>query len=880
MGDHPVDRELQFHVDQQIDAYMASGLSRQEAARRVRLEFGGVPQVKESCDDVRRWRAIEHLSKDLRFAWRLALKTPGLTLTIVLVLALAIGANSTIFAVVNGVLLKPLPYREPGRLVMVWNTVAKDQRAHNTISPADYRDFAAATGTLETLQAYFSFLSDLEVVIDDRTEMAHTYTVTPGVFDLLGRGPLLGRTFARGEYEPGVVLSHEYWQRRFGADSRAIGRTLQVAGQPFTIVGVMPAGFVFPYPGMLGPSGFTRVTAADMWVPMVFDGPLAVAERTVDSNGQPVRGVRWLGAIGRMKPRVTPEQVRADLAAVATRLADTYPNTNKGWGVTVLPAREQTVGAIRPALLLLFAGVGLVLLMAAVNVANLMLARSLARQSELATRVALGASRGRLVQQSIVESLLLAGAGGVLGFAFTRWGIQLLMAIAPPDLPRLAEVAPDWRVAAATAALSVGAGVLVGVLPAFNAAQVQPQAVLQEHGRGTSGSRAQHRYRAAMIVIELAFAVVLTIGTGLLLRSFAAIVNIDPGFEPAHLLTWQMNIPERLQTPDERRAFYQEFFNRMNRLPGVVSVGGTTRLPLGSTSVTTTVDIQGRPRPVSDLPEVEFRRSLHDFFATMHMPIVRGRGFSRDDGPNAPPVVVINETMAKRLFPDDDPIGQHLRTSGANSPWMDIVGIVGDIRHSGLDQPPAPEMYISYLQNPPVAPFIVIRTTGDPGALAAQVRAEARAFDKELPLYDMRTMDDVRSASVADRRFVTLLVGLFGALALVLAAVGIDGVMAVAVNERTEEMGVRLALGANPRQLVRIVVVQSGRLAALGIVLGLALTWLLVPLIRTQLFGVTATDPATLATVPLVLLAIAVSAAAVPAMRAAHVNPAQVLRKA
>jgi putative ABC transport system permease protein len=531
--------------------------------------------------------------------------------------------------------------------------------------------------------------------------------------------------------------------------------------------------------------------------------------------------------------------------------------------------------------MVLLAGVGLVLLMAAVNVANLLFARSLARQQEQATRVALGAGRWRLVRQSMVESLLLAVTGGVLGLLLMRWGVQLLVRLSPPHLPRLTEVGPDWRVAGATLGIAVVTGLVIGLLPAFHAAGAAPQSMLQEHSRGTTSSRSHRRYRAALIVAEVALAVVLTVGAALLVRSFVSLLNVNPGFEPQQLLTWQMNLPERLGTPEQRRAFYRDFFDRIQRLPGVMSVGGTTRLPLGSTSVSTTVDIQGKPRPPAERPEVEFRRNLHDYFEAMRIPIVRGRGFSTDDGPDAPPVVVINQTMARRLFAGEDPIGQHVRTGpSASAPWLEIVGIVGDVRHSGLEQTPAPEMYVHYLQNPPVVPFIVIRTNGDPAALADVVRAEARSIDKDLPLFDMRTMTDVRSASVAERRFIVWLVTAFGVLALVLAAVGIDGVMSVSVSERTQELGVRLALGAEPGQVLRMVVGQAARLALMGVVLGLALTWALMPLLRTQLFGVQPTDPLILTGVPAVLIAIALIAAIIPAQRAAHVDPVQALRKA
>jgi putative ABC transport system permease protein len=820
------------------------------------------------------------LRADVRHTLRLAVKAPLFTLLTVLALALGIGANSAIFAVINGVLLQPLPYADADRLVMVWSDARKEGRQQNPLSPANYRDFQQSNQTLDGLAAYFSFVTPLQIVGDEGvTEVAYGMNVAPGVFEVLGRRPALGRVFRTDDATTGVVLSHGHWQRRYGSDPTVVGKPIQVYGLPATILGVMPPDFVFPYAGMLGPSGFTRVQNVDMWVPLVFDGPLAAVQRTRDAQGQFPRNVHWLGAIGRMKADVGVEQVRADMSAIAAQLEQSYPATNQDWGATVVPAHEQTIGAIRPALLVLLGCVGLVLLMAAVNVANLVLARSLARQTEQATRVALGASSARMVQQSLTESLVLALTGGLLGLLLTRLGVQLLVALAPTNLPRLNEVSIDLRVVAVTFAISVLSGVIVGVLPALSAARTSPQGALREQGRGNTGNATRRRLRGALIVAEVALAVLVTASAGLLLRSFVSLLNVDPGFRPDRLLTWQMNIPQRLTTPDQRRAFYLDFFARLQALPGVTAIGGTTRLPLGSTSVTTTVDIEGRPRPPADLPEVEFRRNLHDYFEAMGIPVLRGRNFTASDLPTAPPVVVINETMAKRLFPGEDPVGQRMRTGpGPNSAWMEIVGVIGDVRHTGLEREPAPELYVHYLQNPPVNPFIVIRTTGDPAALAETVRAEARTIDKDLPVYDMRTMMDVRAASVAERRFILLLVGAFGVLALVLAAVGVYGVMSVVVTERTQEMGVRLALGARASQVVGLVLGQAARLALLGVVIGVAAAMVLAPLLASQLYGVQPIDPWTFAGVPLVLLALAAVAALVPALRAMRLDPVTALR--
>lgn len=858
---------------------IASGFAERGAAL-VRRVWWPSHQAHIYTPDGRHAMLWDAIVADVRQALRRAVKTPLVTTLTVAALALGIGANSAIFAVVDGVLLRPLPYRDPGRLIMLWSDARKEGRQQNPISPANYLDFKRSNQTLERLEAYFSFISRLPLVIDGPTEMAYGATITPGMFELLGREPMLGRSFREDDAGLNVVLSYRYWQRRYGSDPAAIGRSVQISGLPAaTIAGVMPPDFTFPYGGMLWSSGFARVNAVDLWVPMAFSGPGAVTQRTVDAKGQPPRGVHWLAAVGRMKPDVTIEQVQADLSAVARQLEQSYPDTNTDWGATVVSTTEQTVGGIRPALLVLLGCVGVVLLMAAVNVANLALARSLARNAEHATRVALGASRGRIAQQLVVESVALAMAGGALGLVLAQLGVHALVALAPPNLPRLGEIAIDARVLAATFGISLIAGVLVAVLPALSAAATNPQSALQEHGRGNTGGTSRARLRGALVMAEVALAVLVTAGTGLLLRSFVSVLAVDPGFRADHLLTWQTDLPTRLQTPDERRAFYVDMFDRLQSLPGVTAVGGTTRLPLGSTSVTTSVDIEGRPTPTADLPEVEFRRNLHDYFGAMGIPILRGRGFNPQDLPSTPPVAVINETMARRLFPGEDPIRQRVRLGpNPSSPWMEIVGVIGDVRHMALEREPPPELYVHYLQNPPLGPYIVIRTTGDPAALAEAVRAEARRIDKDLPIYEMRTMMDVRSASVAERRFVLLLVGAFGLLALVLAGVGVYGVMSVVVTERTQEMGIRMALGAPTSQLLGLIVGQAVRLAIAGVIVGVALAMALAPLLASQLYGVSPLDPITFAGIPLVLLALATVAALLPAARAMRLDPVTALR--
>ena len=818
------------------------------------------------------------LRSDLQHALRLAAKAPLVTTLTVVALALGIGATTAIFAVVNSVLMKPLPYANPDRLVVVWSNASQQGRPQNTISPANYRDFAAMNQTLQGLEAYFSFVTPFEMAVDGgNSEVTIGMTVTPGLFELLGRSPALGRGLRKDAPGFEIVISHGFWQRRFGASADVIGRTVQIGPTPATIVGVMPEDFTFPYGTMLGPSGFTRVTTIDMWAPMAFEGTLAAVNRMLTPQGQLVRGTHWLGAIGRMKPGVSIEQVQADLSTVAAQLEAAYPDTNKGWGATVVPVLDQTVGNIRAPLLVLLAGVAFVLLIATVNVANLVLARSIARQKELATRVALGAGRARLVQQALTEGILLATAGGVAGLLLARWGIAALVAIAPSDLPRLDEIAPDATVLGVALLVTLVTGIFVGLLPAFGASRVAPQAALQENSRGMVGSSFRHRTRAALVVAEVALAVTLTIGAGLLLRSFTSLLAVDAGFKPENLLTWQMNLPDRLRTPEQRDAFYVEFLARMRALPGVVSIGGTSRLPLGSTGLTTSLDVDGRPRPSAEWPEVHFRRSVGDYFQTMGIPIMRGRTFTEDDHRTAPPVAVINQVLAARMFPGEDPVGKRVRMS-ATQPWVTIIGVVGDVKHGALDEELQPELYMNHMQGSLVSPYIALRTTTEAAAMMEMVRAEALAIDRDLPVYRMQTMEAVRSESLAQRRFILLLVALFGVLALSLAAIGVYGVMSLLVSERTQEVGVRLALGAHPSQVLKMLVAQATRLAVIGVSAGVALSLAVMPLLRHQLYAVQPRDPLTLAGVPAVLIAVSLIAAVIPARRAMRVDPVKALR--
>lgn len=807
------------------------------------------------------------LIADVRHTLRMSARAPLHTALAVLALGLGIGANTAIFTVVNAVLLRSLPYRGAGDLVMIWNDDTNSKKPRTPLSPADFFDLQRESRAMMTLEGSFSFVTSNRLTVKGQAEMVYAEAVTPGLFVVLGREAAIGQTLSADDGGTRIVLSDGYWKRRFGGDPGVVGSAVDVDSRPYVVAGVMPPDFVFPYKGMLGPTGFATSPEVDLWMPLT-----TLAPQFRDRTGQLVRNVRFLSAIGRLAPGVTLSRADAEIAAIGRRLEVMYPDSNRGYKTRVASLHGEVVGGVRPALLLLTASVALILLIACVNVANLVLARSVARRREFATRAALGATRRRLAAQALTESTLLGVAGALVGIVSAWWGVQALVVLAPGNLPRLSEVRPDAAVLVVSIAAGLAAGVLVGAAPAIVAAGADLRGALQDGGRSASG--AAHRLGSSLVVAEIALALVLAVGAGLLLRSFAKLLDVDPGFRVDHLLTLEMNLPQRLTTPEARRTFFAVFFERVAAMPGVVSAGGTTRIPLGSTSVTTTVEVEGREVPAGERPSVEFRRALTDYFATMGIPVRRGRVFTGADGPTSPPVAVVNDALARAVFPGEDPVGRHVRLGPSPSgPWITIVGVVGDVRHRRLDENPEPELYISGAQNPPVAPFIAIRTSGGPAQLADALRAEAQRIDPSLTLYDLRTMSDIRSDSIAEQRFLLLLVGSFGLLALGLAAVGVYGVMALAVAQRTRELGIRMALGAAPPRLVVMILRDALNISMVGVALGTIAALALAPLVASQLYGVRPIDPLTFAATPVLLVGAAAVAALVPARRAMQIDP-------
>ena len=841
---------------------LASGLA-------IRLRHRpSVPALPE-----RKPMAFHTIASDVRLALRRFRRAPVFAAVTIVTLGLGIGANTAIFSVAYAVLLNPLPYQDPGRLVAVWSNNTHQHEPKNPVSPANWDAFRRDAPAFSGLEATYSFLVNVQLELAAGKEVVTSSAVTPGMFNLLGTPAMHGRGLRDGDDANTTVLSHGLWTRLFGADPNVVGRTVTVTGAtgPVLIVGVMPEHFVFPYKSMLGPSGFTRALSADLWQPLIPN-----TGRMVDAAGQPVRTIHMLAVIGRLKPGTTLAQADAELQAIAGRRAQEFSDTNAGWSVTALPLHEQVVGRVRPAVLLLMGGVGLLLLMTCLNIANVLLARATGSQRDVAVRTALGASRSRLVQQSLAESVTLAVLGGIAGTFVVYFGTRLIVSLAPSDLPRLAETTFGWPVVAFAIGISALTGLVVGLVPSIASVRTRMSGLGETHR--TTASSARQRVRATLVVSEIALATVLAVGAALLVRSFVEVLRVDPGFDAAHVLSFQQNVPGRIQTPGARVAFLDELSTKLGALPGVTHVGGTTRIPLGSTQVTTQLAVEGRDVPAAKLPEVDMRRAVGDYFNAMGIPVMKGRVFDEGDRAATSGLAVVNAALAAQIFAGEPAIGRRVRMGPSpTAMWLEIIGVVGDIRHSSLEEQPRPEIYISYLQGPPTSPFMTVRTSGDPAALIQAVRETAVGLGADPP-YNVSTLNTLRSESVAMRRFTVLLAGLFGVLALVLAAVGIYGVMALVVAERTDEVGVRMALGAMPSQILTMIVGQAGRLGAIGVAIGLAGGLALAQLARTLLFGVAPTDIVTFIAVPVLLLAVELAAALVPARRATKISPSQAMR--
>jgi predicted permease len=803
---------------------------------------------------------METLLQDLRYALRNLAKSPTFTAIALITLALGIGANTAIFSVVNAVLLRALPYAQPDRLVVI------GQNGFTSAPPANFFDWKRDNHAFENIGAAEAWTPNLTGI--DKPEQVIGLHVTSDVFPVLGVKPIMGRTFVpqedRGGNDREVVLSYGFWQRRFSGSRDAIGQTVSLNGANYTVVGVMPKGFRFaPF----------WVTKAEIWAPL----PLDATDRLRNS----------LRLFARLKPGVSLQQARAEMATITARLEAQFPGTNKN--VTVVPLKEQVVGDIRPALLVLLGAVGFVLLIACANVAHMLLARASARKREIAVRAALGASRARIMRQFLTESAVLALTGGALGVLIAIWGMRVLLASAPSEITHFGTIQIDSSVLMFAFIISVFTGVAFGLAPALQSSAMNLVETLKEGARGTSEGAHRGAVRRLLVASEFALAVVLLAGAGLMIRTFAALQAIDPGFNPHHLLTMVVSVAGAQDANNNRAAFYEQALDRIRALPGVTSVGAINHLPLAGDVWGIPFFIEGQPIPKrGEEPYGAYRVVLPGYFQTMNIPILQGRDFQRDDNHTAPKVAIVNQYLAQHYWPGEDAIGKRISIGlGGEPSWMTVVGVVTNIvRHDWTDKPGS-EYYLPLLQSPSYlrdqSPFsayltIVVRTAGDAAAQTSAVENAIRSLDKTVTLSEVETMEEVVADTNAQPRFYLSLLAAFAGVALVLAAVGIYGVMSHSVSRRTHEMAVRMALGARPAEVMRLVVGESMLLAAVGGAVGLAGALALTPLMKTLLYGVRSGDPATFATVALVLAAVGLLASYIPARRATKVDPMVALR--
>ena len=800
---------------------------------------------------------METLWQDIKFGARMLAKHPGFTAVAVLTLALGIGANTSVFSVVNGVLLRPLPYPEPDRMAMVWLDNRRQGVREDITSYPNYLDVRQRSQTFEHLAGFSQ--GSMNLTGQGEPERLVVASTTANFFQVTGVQPSLGRAYSEENEKPGedrfVLLSHGFWQRRFGGSRDALGQKVELNGQPHEIIGVMPPGFQFP-------------AGAEMW------SPLAPGDR--------LRAARfnfWLPVVGRMKRGVTPEEAQAEMNTIGAALESEYPDI-RGYGLNVVPLHEQVVGKIRTELLVLFSAVGFVLLIACANVANLLLARSAGRSRELAIRSALGAGRGRLLRQMLTESVLLSMAGGALGLLVAVWGRDAFLALLPGRLPRAEEIGLDGTVLLFTSLLAVLTGVVFGLLPAFEASRRGLAETLKEGARA-SASLHRTRFRSALVAGEVAVAVVLLAGAGLMLQSFFKLSQVDTGFRTRNTLTFNLFLPGHKYTAPQLAPFYEQLLERLRALPGVEAASATTGILLPELPNSAGFTIEGKPRPpVEQRVELPFDRVALGYFETLQVPLIRGRFFNEQDRGEVPQVAIINETMVRMFFPGEDPLGKRFKFGGEQSddPWKTIVGVVRDTRRTGLAREIRPESYFPIQQFPARGMTLVMRATGDPAQLAGAVRTAVRDADAELPVYNVRTLDEQVDAFVAQPRFTMILLGTFAGIALLLAALGIYGVLASAVAQRTQEIGVRMAFGAGPREIFRLVVGQGMAVVGIGLVAGLAGALALTRLLKTLLFGVAPHDPLTFVAAIALLAGAAFAACSVPARRATKVDPMAALR--
>ncbi len=811
------------------------------------------------------------LLHDLRYSARSLLKHPGFVITITSILALGIGANITIFSVVNAVLIRPLPYEAPNRIVMIWETNQSKAVTRSIVSPANFLDWREQNHVFEHLAAFrFWYYTVTGAGDPERYQGAR---VSAGFFPLLGVKPEFGRNFGPEEEQVGrdhvVILSHALWQSRFGGDRNIIGQLLTIDGEPFTIIGILPANF-----------RFTRVLNAELelWMPISF------------APQQLTREDRSIIVYGRLKQGVPLSQAQAEMDGITHRLEQEYPKTNSGWAAQVNNLHDQAVQSVRPTLLILVVVVGFVLLIACANVANLLLTRATARQKDIAIRLALGSSHSRLMRHLLIESLLLALLGGAAGLLLAYWGINVLNVILPDRVPHLEKFSLDLRVLGFTLVVSLLVGVIVGLIPGLQASRLNLSETLKEGGRALSEAPSRRRLRNLFVILEVTLTVPLLISAGLMLRSSLLLQNIDRGINLKNVLTMQISLPKaKYSTAQQTATFYRRALQRIQSEPGVQSASAVNFLPLTNLGDATSLTIEGgNPPPPGQEITVSYRVIDQNYFRTMGIPLLRGRYFMEQDNDESHGVVMINQTMARRYWFDQDPVGRRLqphfpaakvpwRPESSNT-WLTVVGVVGDVKEDGLNDQTSAEIYVPYLQNPSSLMNLLVRSTSDPLRLVPGVRGQVLAVDEDQPVYNIKTMENVFSQSLAAPQVITSLLATFAAVALILAAIGVYSVMSYSVAQRTHEVGVRMALGAQQRHVLRMILGQGLKLVLVGVVIGVTTAFAVTRVVSNLLFGVTATDPAIFVAVPLLLVVIAILASYLPARRALKVDPIIALR--
>ena len=859
-----LDDELRFHLENEIEKYAQSGMRPEEARRRAQIELGGVEQVKEDCRDARGIGLLEDAWRDIRYGARMLRKSPGFTIVAVLTLALGIGANTAMFSVIDAVLLQPLPYAHPGQLVSVQQQASRGMNSF--VSYPNFVDWLSQNHVFSSMAAYVE--TDFTLTGSRYAVQLPGEIVTWNTFRLLGVRPALGPGFLSQEVQAGsqeVMLSHRLWQSRFGSNPNIVGHVVALSGKSYTICGVMPSGFQFPL----------SAQPAELWT--------AIATDAAGNNPMTAqRGADVFRVIARLKPGVTTAQAAADMGVVSRRMAMEHPAADGHLkGVLIQSELQQVVGNVQLALLILLGAVGFVLLIACANVASLQLNRGAARGKEIAVRSALGAGRRRLVRQLLTEGFLLSFCGMGLGLFVADLGTRILIRLSPITIPRASHAGLDGHVLLFTAALALMTAVIFGALPGLQLSKANFAEALKEGGHSSSDASRHRRLRNGLVIGETAAAFSLLAGAGLLILSYTTLQKTDPGFNPHQLLTFTFELPVTRHARSANIRFDTQLLAKLRQTPGVRSASAVFPLP-ETDHWGLRFEIEGRPVPPAIQPVAGFVMAAPGYFQTMGIPILEGRGFTEADDAKAPPVVVVSQAFARRYFPNENPVGKRIRPAagaGRPFPWREIVGVVGNVRDRGLAHTPGPVFYAPYNQLPlSLAVNFVVRTQGNPRGLVSLARSDMASMNPHIPLYHIETMEQYLASSAAQARFNAVLLGIFAALALLLASVGLYGVISYSVAQRTHEIGIRMAVGAGRNDVLRMVIGQGLKLAVIGAAVGIAGALALTRLLASMLYGVNPTDLATYVAVSLILIAVALVACYIPARRAMRVDPMLALR--